>query len=411
MMLRNYQIENSEKGVKILREKRIVYFSMEVRTGKTLTALNTAKLFGAKRVLFLTKKKAIKGIQEDYTNFGFDNDFELFVINNESMKLALGKFDLVIHDESHRFGSFPKPSTACREFSRRFSNLPMIFLSGTPTPESYSQIFHQFWVSAYSPFGRGAFYSWAKIYVNVKQKHLGFGIVNDYSDAKKKEIDLILKDYFISFTQESAGFKTKIDEQILLCNLNEKTVNIIKRLEKDLVVIGKTEEIIADSGVKLLSKLHQLWSGTIKFDSGNSQVIDYSKAIFINERFKGKKIAIFYKFKAELLALQETFVENLTTDLTEFDNSNKNIALQIISGREGISLKNADFLIYYNIDFSATSYWQSRDRLTTIDRLENKIFYVFSNGGIEHKIFKAVKAKKNYTTSYFLKEHGFKFPK
>ena len=411
MMLRNYQIENSEKGVKILREKRIVYFSMEVRTGKTLTALNTAKLFGAKRVLFLTKKKAIKGIQEDYTNFGFDNDFELFVINNESMKLALGKFDLVIHDESHRFGSFPKPSTACREFSRRFSNLPMIFLSGTPTPESYSQIFHQFWVSAYSPFGRGAFYSWAKIYVNVKQKHLGFGIVNDYSDAKKKEIDLILKDYFISFTQESAGFKTKIDEQILLCNLNEKTVNIIKRLEKDLVVIGKTEEIIADSGVKLLSKLHQLWSGTIKFDSGNSQVIDYSKAIFINERFKGKKIAIFYKFKAELLALQEIFGENLTTDLTEFDNSNKNIALQIISGREGISLKNADFLIYYNIDFSATSYWQSRDRLTTIDRLENKIFYVFSNGGIEHKIFKAVKAKKNYTTSYFLKEHGFKFPK
>lgn len=411
MKLREYQIENSEKGVKILREKRIVYFSMEVRTGKTLTALNTAKLFGAKRVLFLTKKKAIKGIQEDYTNFGFDNDFELFVINNESMKLALGKFDLVIHDESHRFGSFPKPSTACREFSRRFSNLPMIFLSGTPTPESYSQIFHQFWVSAYSPFGHGAFYSWAKIYVNVKQKHLGFGIINDYSDAKKKEIDLILKDYFISFTQESAGFKTKIDEQILLCSLNEKTVNIIKRLEKDLVVIGKTEEIIADSGVKLLSKLHQLWSGTIKFDSGNSQVIDYSKAIFIYNRFKGQKIAIFYKFKAELLALQETFGDNLTTDLNEFDNSNKNIALQIVSGREGISLKNAEFLIYYNIDFSATSYWQSRDRLTTIDRLENKLFYIFANGGIEHKIFKAVKAKKSYTTSYFLKEYGFKFPK
>jgi hypothetical protein len=411
MNLRQYQIDNSEKGVRILREKRIVYYSMQVRTGKTVTALNTAKLFGAKNVLFLTKKKAINGIQEDYVNFGFDKDFELFVINNESMKLAKGKFDLIIHDESHRFGSFPKPSNGCKEFKTRFSNLPMIFLSGTPTPESYSQIFHQFWISNYSPFGRMNFYNWAKHFVDVKQKHLGFGIINDYSDANKDRIDLVLKDYFISFTQENAGFKAVIDEQVLTCDLNEQTLKIIKLLEKDLIVIGKTEEIIADTGVKLLSKLHQLWSGTIKFDSGNSKVIDYSKAIFIYNRFKGQKIAIFYKFKAELLALQETFGDNLTTDLTEFDNSNKNIALQIISGREGISLKNAEYLIYYNIDFSATSYWQSRDRLTTIDRLENKVFYVFANGGIEHQIFKAVKAKKSYTTSYFLKENGFKFPK
>lgn len=411
MKLRPYQIDNSEQGVKILRSKMIVYYSMQVRTGKSVTAFNTAKLFGAKRVLFLTKKIAIKGIQEDYFNFGFDKDFELFVINNESMKLATGQFDLVIHDEAHRFGMMPKPSNGAKEFKLRFSKLPMILLSGSPTPESYSQIYHQFWVSNFSPFIETNFYKWAKNYVNVKQKHLGFGIINDYSDAKKDKIDEVLKDYFISFTQSEAGFKTVIDEQVLICDLNENTIKIIKRLEKDFVVIGKSEEIVADTGVKLLSKLHQLWSGTIKFESGNSQVIDYSKAMFIQQKFKGKKIAIFYKFKAELVALQETFGQNLTTDLTEFDNSNKNIALQIVSGREGISLKNAEFIVYYNIDFSATSYWQSRDRMTTIDRLENQIFYIFSNGGIEHQIFKAVKAKRSFTTSYFLKQNGFIFPK
>ena len=58
MKLRQYQIDLSERGADVLAELGIVYFAMEVRTGKTLTALNTAKLFGASSVLFLTKKKS-----------------------------------------------------------------------------------------------------------------------------------------------------------------------------------------------------------------------------------------------------------------------------------------------------------------------------------------------------------------
>ena len=56
-----------------------------------------------------------------------------------------------------------------------------------------------------------------------------------------------------------------------------------------------------------MNKLHQLFSGTIKFESGNAQTIDLSKAKYIKDNFKGKKIGIFYKFKQELKALQEVF--------------------------------------------------------------------------------------------------------
>ncbi len=84
--------------------------------------------------------------------------------------------------------------------------------------------------------------------------------------------------------------------------------------------------------------------------------------------------------------------------------SNKSIALQIVSGREGISLRHAEALVYYNIDFSATSYWQSRDRMTTKDRLKNKIYWVFAKGGIEDKIYKAVVKKKDYTLNHFRKD-------
>ena len=152
--------------------------------------------------------------------------------------------------------------------------------------------------------------------------------------------------------------------------------------------------------------MHQLYSGTCKFESGNSKVIDYSKAEFIKEKFTNQKIGIFYKFKEELNALKEVFKDSLTVELDEFNNSDKNIALQIVSGREGISLRNADYLVYYNIDFSAVSYWQSRDRLTTMDRKNNDIYWVFSKGGIEEKIYKSVLNKKDYNNKIFKQDYG-----
>jgi hypothetical protein len=404
--LRDYQTELSNKAVRVLRVKNIVYLSMEVRCGKTLTALNTAKLYGAKKVLFLTKKKAISSIQEDYEKFNYTDHFELVVINNESLHTILrNDFDVIIQDEAHRFGSFPKPSKGAKDFKFRFANKPIIFLSGTPTPESFSQIFHQFWVSNFSPFGTINFYNWAKKFVNITQRNLGFGLVNDYSKANKQLIDPIINQYMISFTQKEAGFSTEITEKILYVNLKDTTKQLIERLKKDLFIQGKEQSITADTAGKLMQKVHQLCSGTIKFDSGNKKVLDHSKAEFISQKFANKKIAIFYKFTEELEALRDIFKDKLTTDLDEFNSTDKNFAIQIVSGREGISLRNAEFLVYYNIDFSATSYWQSRDRLTYKDRLENEVFWIFSVGGIEDKILKAVSKKKNYTLSYFKKDY------
>lgn len=406
MQLRNYQIEIAEKANEVLKRLKIVYLAMEVRTGKTLTSLKTADLYGAKNVLFLTKKKAIKSIEEDYNKFHFS--FNLTVLNDESLHKLNDKFDLVIHDEHHRFGAFPKANKTAKIFAQKYHNLPMIFLSGTPFPESYSQVFHQFWVSDYSPFIHSNFYKWAKEYVNIKEKYLGYAKVNDYSDANYQKIKPIIDKYIIKFTQQDAGFTTTVNESILYCEMKPITYQLCEKLLSDLVIKGKDEVILADTGVKLQSKLHQLYSGTVKFESGNTKVIDTSKAEFIRDKFKNNKIGIFYKFKAELDCLKEIFRDNLTTDLEKFNTSNKNIALQIVSGREGISLKNADYLVYYNIDFSAVSYWQSRDRLTTMERKENDIYWVFSKNGIERKIYKAVQNKKDYNLQIFKKDYGIK---
>ncbi|MFY8170649.1 MAG: hypothetical protein ACOVK2_05990, partial [Candidatus Fonsibacter sp.] len=107
--LRDYQVDLSKKAVDILKEKKIVYLQFSVRVGKTATALETCRLYGAKKVLFLTKKKAIGSIESDYKDFGFT--FDLTVINNESLqKVTDNDFDIVIQDEAHSMGAFPKPS-------------------------------------------------------------------------------------------------------------------------------------------------------------------------------------------------------------------------------------------------------------------------------------------------------------
>ena len=241
------------------------------------------------------------------------------------------------------------------------------------------------------------------MYVNITEKKINGLFIRDYSKGLQSILDK-MKPYTINYTQLEAGFKVKTSEHVMHVELKDSTYKIIDKLKKDLVVEGKEEVILADTAVKLMMKLHQLYSGTIKFESGNSMVLDLSKAEFIKEKFKGKKIGIFYKFKEELNALTQVFgTENLTTDLSVFESTDKNIALQIVSGREGISLKQADCLVYYNIDFSATSYWQSKDRMTTKDRLDNDVYWIFTKGGIENDIYKTVIKKKDYTINHFKK--------
>lgn len=407
--LRVYQEQISKDASLILDKYGFVYLAMQVRTGKTHTALNIAHNRGKESVLFVTKKKAIYSIQEDYEMI--DAGFKMMVVNYESIhKVPRESYDMVILDEAHGMGAFPKPSKRAVEVKSMIDacfDAEVIFLSGTPTPESYSQIYHQLWVlGPLSPFaGYKNFYMWAKSYVNIKQKRIGGLVVNDYTEADAKLVEDSLKPYTMSFTQSEAGFHSYIEEEVLTVQAPEIVRSIAKRLKKDRVLEGKDEVVLADTGAKLMNKMHQIYSGTVKFESGNSMVISTYKAEFIKERFAGKKIGIFYKFVEELNAIVDVFgKENITSDVAEFDSTNKSIALQVVSGREGISLRNAEALVFYNIDYSATSYWQARDRMTTKDRKYNKVYWVFSDCGIERKIYKVVNEKKTFTLSHFEKE-------
>ena len=402
MEFRDYQLEMIKKAKPLLEKDRFVYLAMEVRTGKTLTSLGVSALLPVQNLLFITKKKAIGSIEDDYKML--NPSYKITVINYESLhKIDQKGWDMVVCDESHGMGAFPKRNKRSTQVkSLILKNNPyVIFLSGTPTPESYSQMYHQVSIMKNHPFKEyTTFYKFAKKYVNITQRKINSFLINDYSCG----LDTIIsemKPHTLSYTQKEAGFKVKTTEHVIEVDMLPITYQLAKKLTKNLVIEGKDDVILADTPVKLMMKLHQIYSGTVKFESGNSMVLDYSKAEFIHDNFIDIKIGIFYKFKQELVALQKIYGDQLCTDLETFKSTDKSIALQIVSGREGISLKEAKILVYYNIDFSATSYWQSRDRMTTKDRLENDVYWIFSKGGIEHDIYQSVIKKKNYTLRHF----------
>ena len=413
--LRPYQVDIARRGVDILRRHGILYLAMEVRTGKTLTALQIAYNVGATNVLFCTRVKAMGSIERDYEAANYP--FALDIINYESLhkitKAQEASFDLVICDEAHSLGAFPHPSERARMVRRLVGHKNLILLSGTPTPESYSQLFHQFWVSWNSPFPEASFYSWAKQYVRVQSRYFYNREVKDYKEADRDAVMEKCEHLFIKFSQEDAGFAEQVDEQIITVRMNDSTRTGIERLKKNRVLTTKEGTVIADTAVKLMSKLHQLHSGTVIVDQPigphDHYAFDMSKANAIKDLFTGKKIAIFYKFQAELGILQWVFAGRIVETPEQFNATgpDKVYLTQIQSGREGINLSAADALVMYNIDFSAVSYWQARARLQSKERkTPAMVYWIFSEGGIEFKIYEAVKAKKNYTLAYFVKDYN-----
>ena len=406
MKFRDYQIRIINTATGVLQAHRFVYLSMEVRTGKTLTALGVAEKLGIHNLLFVTKKKAISSIEADYKKLM--PGYQITVINYESLHKVEGVFDFVVLDEAHTLGAYPKPSKRTKLVKQIIlrQNPFVVLMSGTPTPESFSQIYHQVYACAKNPFSQyKTFYKFAKEYVNVTQQMFNSMPSNNYDDGKPEILDR-MKPYMISYTQKEAGFKSKIQEHVLKVQMSELTYKFVKEMREHGVIEGKKtkEVILGDTGVKKMSKIHQLFSGTVKLENGKRMVTDLSKAKFIRTEFKNQKIGIFYKFKAEYEALKQVYGDALTDDLEEFDTTTKSIALQIVSGREGISLKKADCLVYYNIDFSALSYWQSRDRMTTKDSTASDVYWIFAEKGIETKIYKKVTKKKDYTLKHFEKD-------
>jgi hypothetical protein len=402
-----HQIKFSKICNDVLQKYNICYLAGEVRSQKTGTAFEAVRLFGAQNVIFITKKQAISSIESDHQNFGFD--YKLTVINYESLhKVDPKGYDFVIYDEAHSLGAFPKKSNCTKLARQKFYNLPCILMSGTPSVETASQLYHQFYVSKFSPFKEfTTFYKWAQVYVNKKELRLPTHTVTDYSGAKFDDIEKVINPYMVKMTQADAGFKVNITEHILRVDTPDYLRKLANRLIKNKAVEGKSGYILGDMPAKLQGKVHQILNGHCIIETAEGEtftkVFDLYKVEFIREYFQDKKIAIMYYYQAELEMLKQVFPYSLTTELELFNESDMNIAVQQ-SSTEGLNLSKADAIVYLNLGFSGKSFIQSRDRLTIKGRKENNVYFICESGGMTEKILETVRQKKSFNSRIFAKE-------
>jgi len=408
MKLRDYQKEAADKLYWLLARKQFAYLMGEVRTGKTLTALSLIERLGIQRCLLVTKKKAIPSIEKDAKALGLQD--KVLIINYERLpKFAWTFWQLLIVDEAHSIGAYPKPSGRWKNL-RKMSYEKVLLMSGTASPESYSQLYHQMTLHRPVWAQYKNFYEWAKKgYVDIGEKYVGTGqTVNDYSNANK---ELILRDidpYVVRMTQEDAGFETKIDEAVRYVEMNETTYGLAQDIIDDGLAEIEGQTILADTGAKKLSKLKQLYCGTvIPEGSGKGIIFDRSKAEYIKQRYGNHKLAIMYCYEAERKMLYETFPN--ATDSPEEFNANKDAVFigQVRASREGVNLSSATYLVFLGVDFAALSYLQARDRASFLGRdTPPRIRYIFAANGIESRVYRTVRKKENFTISHYNKVRG-----
>ena len=409
IQLREYQKEAADKLYWLLARKQFAYLMGEVRTGKTLTALSLIERLGIQRCLLVTKKKAIPSIEKDAKALGLQD--KVLIINYERLpKFAWTFWQLLIVDEAHSIGAYPKPSGRWKNL-RKMSYEKVLLMSGTASPESYSQLYHQMTLHRPVWAQYKNFYEWAKKgYVDIGEKYVGTGqTVNDYSNANK---ELILRDidpYVVRMTQEDAGFETKIDEAVRYVEMNETTYRLAQEIIDDGIANFKDQTwILADTGAKKLSKLKQLYCGTvIPEESGKGIIFDRSKAEYIKQRYGNHKLAIMYCYEAERKMLYEAFPN--ATDSPEEFNANKDAVFigQVRASREGVNLSSATYLVFLGVDFAALSYLQARDRASFLGRdTPPRIRYIFAANGIESRVYRTVRKKENFTISHYNKVRG-----
>ena len=285
-------------------------------------------------------------------------------------------------------------------------------MSGTPTPESFSQLFHQLNLSSYSPWSNYPnFYYWAKDYVRVRQVEYHGRPTNNYDNGIKDKILSDFSKYRVIVTQAEAGFvHTELDEQFLGVKMSSYTHMLFDlMLKKSYIVKGEAGTVVdADSEASLQQKCHQICSGTLKLNNNESVIFDRSKVYAIRDHARENgiyKFVVFYKYVQEGKMLREEFRERIVDDPIEFQRHDEGIFVkQVVSGREGLTLNTADWTYMFNIDFGWLSYDQAKDRINGLHK-ENEphLVWVFGDTGMELSIHKKVMSKKKYNSRDFRK--------
>lgn len=411
LKFREDQVETIKKGYDILMNKGALYLALEMRIGKSLISLELARRVKASHVLFVTVKKAMPSIERDFVTL--NPGYRLTVINYESVSKATGQYDFIILDEAHTLGAFPAPTQKTVNVKRIIDKNKidkLIWLSGTPNIESTSQLFHQLVMWSGHPF---------RTYKNFYQFHKDYGIpattrghggmsVVDYSKTKPEVVEKFLQPIAISLTKKEANFKQyEPVVEIINVAMSEDLHTVYRTIEKEGIYKTQDDMILADSAVKVMSKLSQISSGSI-IGENRTGLLSFHKVKKIIELInQHKSVVVFYRYKGDLELLKQG-IGKYTLDVEKWrECPSIPLLLQTKTGSRGIDLSKADLQVYMTLEFSGEVWTQGLERQAHMNRETPYIVKVLCSvtpkgeETIDHKIFKTITKKQDFNVATF----------
>lgn len=387
-----HQEELSNEALEIIREHAIVYLAMEERTGKTITAILVAEKSAASNVLIVTKKKAEKDWKSTLADMQLTKRYTLTTYH-QLHNLPVAAYDLVLLDESHNYiSSFPKPGQIWKQLKPICKNKPIVYISATPHAQGLQQLFHQFALSAWSPWYKHTnFYSWFSVYGKPYTMEINGINVPQYTKlTDDKVVYDCVKHLFITKTRQELGFEHEPEDKLHWITLAENTTAVYNQLIKDELIELSVGLLVCDNKSKMRTSLHQLEGGTIKIDDKYFVLGNTEKVQYILDNFgDNESLVIMYNFKAELTKLQMYF--------------KKALLLQATSFAEGVDLSGYDDLVIYSQDYSTARHTQRRARQANKNRDKPiTVHFLLVKRGISEQVYKTVSVnKKNYVDSTY----------
>lgn len=384
----------------ILNEKGLVYIVAEPRTGKTLTAIFLVmNIFN--KILVFTKKKALSSWEKDIELSGAKN---ITVTNYENAHKMSDDYDCIILDEAHsNLGAYPKIGARAKTVKEICTNKPIIYLSATPSAESYSQLFHQLAMSSFSPWSDYKnFYAWFKDYGVPQTMILQGRTVNKYNKTKEELVKESFEPYKVTMSKVEADFDVLVQEVHHKIHCSPDLLDLIQDFERDRIARVNNFEFVAETPPSLMSKLHQLSGGTIKQDD-QSIFLSLHKVNYIQQHFlQFKQVVILCNYVKEREMLTK-YLQSATQNLEAFKRGEFKFFIGHIKAfSEGVDFSYVDTMVIYSLNFSATTYIQAKERLANKKRTkEIYVHFLFTYESIDQKIYDAVSNKMNFTASYY----------
>jgi len=375
----------------------IAILAGEVRSGKSLAVIHACNIIGVNNVLTVSKKGALKGIKKVTPN-------TYIVTNYHQVKnLDIKEYELIWLDEFHRYisNAGKKRSPIWKDLLPLCYYTPIIFSSGTPTPETYASIYSPLALSCKSPFAHYKNYTqWHKDYGEPYKKVIGYDenkrkvkTAIGWDKGQTNKIKKAIEHLVVNITQEEAGHKYFAKDKLHHIPLSHRQQRIYDVLDSDkMYELPDDYTILTDTAGKLLQKKHQISGGFVNvvddFDESKTKVHKFNripKVQYILDNFDIENTIILAYYIPEQ--------EYLSSIFPNVGSLGKN--------SDGVDFSDYEHMVIYSFGFHAVTYEQVRARQMNFETRDSEIIVHFLISGIDEYVYEAVKNKEDFTASWY----------